>query len=98
MRSGVSDGHAELPAQLSRLIVERAVDGQDRDFLERDDVGLEVREDRADPLQAVAADVPPPCGRKWLAGTDRRADVPGDDPQARRPGRRARHDRCAFVT
>ena len=75
---GVEAGHA---GELGGLVMNRAVDGHDRDLLEGHDVGVEVRDVGGQPLEAIDPDVPPPGSRERLARPDRRPDVPGDDPE-----------------
>jgi hypothetical protein len=87
----VADREPRPSGQQRRLVDDRAVDVQDRDLLERDDVGAERGDEPGDRLQAVQADVPPPRRRKRLAGADPRPDVPGDDAE---PAGRARRVRC----
>jgi hypothetical protein len=74
---------ADVPIGQARefdgLIVELAVRREDRDLLERDDVGVEVPDDAGDPLQSITPDVPPPGGRERVARADGRPDVPGRD-------------------
>ena len=57
--------------QLERLVEQVAVRRQEGDLLQRDDVRVQGDDLRRDPLEPLAADVPPPGGRERLARADR---------------------------
>ena len=78
----VAGGHPRQPLELRRLVDRATVRGPERDLLEDDDVDVEALDERADRLDPLATDVPPPAGRERLARPDPGADVPGRETEA----------------
>ena len=74
------------PRELQRFVEQLAVWRQQGDFLQGDDVGVEIDDLLRDPLEPVAPDVPPPGRRERLSRADGGPDVPGGDPDGRRNG------------
>jgi hypothetical protein len=90
VNGAVDDFEACPSGEQGGLVDDCAVDRQDRDLLERDDIGPERGDDPGDRFEPVQADLSPPRGREWLARTDPGADVPADDAEPAGKTRRVR--------
>ena len=90
---GIPDPPSGQPPEFRRLVDDFAVDVQEGDLLEADDVGVERANGLPDPLQPIGRDVPPPGGWEWLTRADAGPDVPRRDAERRRIA-----DRSASLT
>ena len=80
----VADLHAQLAREVAGVVDEVAVAAEERDLLERHDVGVQPGHERADRPEAIGVDPGPPSVREG-PGTDCGADVPGDDAELHAP-------------
>jgi hypothetical protein len=85
MDGAVADMAIGQPGELEGLVDDGPVDVEERDLLEGDDVGVQLADDAADPIEPLVRDVAPPRRRERLARSDRGPDVPGRDADRRGP-------------
>jgi hypothetical protein len=79
--TAVATVEPQQAADVTGHVSHDSVDRHQRDFLERDDIGIEGGDDLADAIQASAVDLAPPGRWEWT-GPDRGPDIERDDRQS----------------